>query len=68
MHIAEWVKALPISLKDELSRAMSTQGKWGTNFDYALVCPDCGHNSNASTLLNPITFFIPPSSQETPRE
>ena len=63
--IAEWAKKLPISLKNEVTNAISLHSDWGTNFDYTLECPDCGHKSNASTLLNPITFFMLPSNQET---
>ncbi len=62
--ISEWIKSLPIMLKNELSEAMNKQSDWGTDFTYTLECPDCGHKTNASTLLNPITFFMPPSSRE----
>lgn len=62
--IVEWVKNLPISLKDELNRKTERLSEWGTKFDYNVTCEDCGHERNMNTLLNPITFFMKPSELE----
>lgn len=62
-HIIEWAKELPVKLKTELTKKFETLEKWGTDFDYTLKCqtPECGHEWEASALLNPVSFFTQPS-------
>lgn len=66
-QITEWVKSIPISLKDEINKKMEAMKTWGTDFNYQIKCSTCGHERNASALLNPITFFMKPSELEEDR-
>lgn len=64
--IREWAKELPVHLKDEIETVSAKFIEWGTDFTYTVVCKDCSHERNISTLLNPITFFMTPSKSEEP--
>lgn len=59
--IEEWVRKLPVKLKNELNDKAEKITKWGTDFNYNVDCGTCGHTRNINTLLNPINFFIIPS-------
>lgn len=62
-NIYEWAKLLPIKLKNELQDHLAKVPEWGVDFSYTIECPECGDAQNASTLLNPISFFMEPSNR-----
>jgi hypothetical protein len=63
--ISEWIKALPIRLKDELVNKITGIPDWGVDFVQKIKCKKCGHTELSSSAVNPIAFFTIPSKQET---
>jgi hypothetical protein len=65
--IKEWLKQLPITLMREIIARISEANNWGLDFSYNITCKDCKTKHNISYILNPVSFFTLPSSQEIER-
>lgn len=66
--IKEWIAELPRNIIEEFSGKLSNVNNWGAEFKYKVTCPDCGGVNEISAVLNPLYFFILPSSQKTKKE
>ena len=66
--IEEWLATLPAQVISEFSAKLEKLNKWGTNFEYTIQCKDCGKDQTLNTILNPLYFFMLPSSPTTETE
>lgn len=66
--IMEWLRELPLNVKEELSNEMERVNQWGVEFDFEIKCEKCGTPDNLSTSLNPTSFFTLPSSPKTKKQ
>lgn len=66
--IVEWLSEMDRGLKEKLSEQVQRLNQWGIEFSYTIQCRGCGSNHNVKTDLNPIHFFMLPSSSEIPNE
>lgn len=64
-HIKEWLKILrPMDTQDLVSR-IADSNNYGPDLSYTLMCKSCNKNHDISYILNPVSFFMLPSSPET---
>ena len=64
-HIKEWVKRLPRMYIEELESKFPILNDWGPTFTYKIKCKDCKTQHELSTPINPVHFFMLPSSPTT---
>lgn len=64
-NIMEWLGALPCEIKDELSDAVENLNQWGVEFSFVIECETCKAKEDIKSSLNPIGFFMLPSSRKT---
>lgn len=62
--IIDWIKVLPSKIISEFSDKLETLNKWGPKFEYQVECKGCKEKQELSTILNPLYFFMLPSSQK----
>lgn len=55
--IIEWLKTIPSSWFNQISKAIEKISDWGIDFTYHEKCKDCGQEVELSVTLNPLTFF-----------
>lgn len=61
-QIKEWLHVLPVSIMKEITNKISDVNNWGPDFKYTIDCKDCGGTHDISYILNPVSFFMLPSS------
>lgn len=64
-HIGEWLELLPIKFMQEIIDKISDANDWGPDFKYEITCRDCKSKQDISYLINPVSFFMLPSSPKT---
>lgn len=64
-HIREWLEQLPIKFMQEIIDKISDANNWGPDFKYEITCKDCNNKQDISYLINPVSFFMLPSSPKT---
>lgn len=62
--IKEWYKSLPRFETEKIQHKLDSIGHWGVEFSYSIKCKKCNQDKNLTTQLNPVYFFIAPSSPE----
>lgn len=60
--IVDWIYELPNNLRDELLNKIDVLNNWGISFDCKFKCKDCGTEVIKPQSINPIDFFLRPSS------
>jgi hypothetical protein len=63
--IKEWLKKIPVLTMKEIVDKIAEANNWGPDFNYKINCKDCETEHDISYILNPVSFFTLPSSQET---
>lgn len=63
--IKEWYKALPRLESEKIKKKLQDMKGWGIDFKYTIVCNSCKQKKELTTQLNPVYFFMLPSSPET---
>lgn len=63
--IKEWYKVLPRLESERIKSKLTSSGDWGIEFKYSIVCKSCKEKKELKTQLNPMYFFMLPSSPET---
>lgn len=63
--IKEWYKALPRLKAEKIKKKVHNMKSWGIEFKYTIVCNSCKQKKELTTQLNPVYFFMQPSSPET---
>lgn len=63
--IKEWYGVAPIALINEIKDRIPKINDWGAEFKYKIKCNSCNKEVELTTQLNPMYFFILPSSQKT---
>jgi hypothetical protein len=63
--IFEWYLKLPRSDYELIKKKLNNVGEWGISFKYTVTCKFCNKSEELTTQLNPLYFFMLPSSQET---
>ena len=63
--IKEWYKELPRLETERIKNKLTSVGEWGMEFKYSIVCKACKEKKELKTQLNPMYFFMLPSSPET---
>lgn len=63
--IKELYKNLPRSETELIRNKMDKTDPWGIEFTYTITCRHCKKKKQLTTQLNPVYFFILPSSPET---
>ena len=64
-QIKEWLEKLPIRFMQEIIEKISDANDWGPDFKYEITCRDCSTKHDISYLINPVSFFMLPSSPKT---
>ena len=64
-QIKEWLKILPVKSMEEILSKIAEANNFGPEFKYSLKCKDCGTEHDISYILNPVSFFMLPSSPKT---
>lgn len=63
--IKEWYKALPRLETEQIKKKLESIQNWGIEFKYTIKCKQCKEAKELRTQLNPMYFFMLPSSPET---
>lgn len=63
--IKEWYKVLPRLESERIKNKLTSMGDWGIEFKYSITCKSCKEKKELKTQLNPMYFFMLPSSPET---
>lgn len=66
--IFEWLDKLPRNVLEEFAKSIEGVNNWGATFNYKFECIDCHEEQTIDTVLNPLYFFILPSSPTTAKE
>ncbi len=64
-HIKEWYKSLPRLESEKIKNKVTASEDWGMEFKYSITCKSCKEKKELKTQLNPMYFFMLPSSPET---
>lgn len=67
-NIIEWYKAAYTFLLEEIRERLPEINKWGTEFKYKIKCHSCKKEHELSTQLNPMYFFMLPSSRNNQKQ
>lgn len=63
-QIFEWLVDLRKPYRDLLLQKIIKNEDWGTTFKYTIKCKECNEAVELVTALNPVDFFMLPSSPE----
>lgn len=63
--IKEWYMELPRLEAEKIKKKIDSNDDWGIEFKYTVKCKHCNQDKDISTQLNPVYFFMLPSSPET---
>jgi hypothetical protein len=63
--IKEWYRELPRLQNERIKKKLDSIDHWGIEFKYAITCNHCKQSKELTTQLNPVYFFMLPSSPET---
>lgn len=63
--IKEWYMELPRLESEKIKRKLNSMNAWGIEFKYSVTCRFCKEKKELTTQLNPMYFFMQPSSPET---
>lgn len=66
--IIEWYKELPRFETELIRDKIDAIGQWGIDFKYTIKCVSCKKEQEITTQLNPLYFFMQPSSPKTPKK
>jgi hypothetical protein len=59
------LRMLPTAISKELQDKVIEVNDWGPVFTFKINCIDCGKPKDLSTIVNPVYFFMLPSSLQT---
>jgi hypothetical protein len=62
-HIKEWAEHLEAPVIKKLHEQVTTANDWGIAEEYTFTCKKCEYTTNTAIPLNPINFFIAPSTE-----
>ena len=63
--IKEWYRELPRLETEKIKKKLDNMDDWGIEFKYTIKCKYCKEDKVLTTQLNPVYFFMLPSSPET---
>lgn len=63
--IKAWYRELPRLETEKIKRKLDNMDDWGIEFKYTIKCRHCKEDRELTTQLNPVYFFMLPSSPET---
>lgn len=63
--IKEWYSVLPRLEVERIKNKLNSQSPWGIEFKYKVECKHCKEEKELTHHLNPVYFFMLPSSPET---
>lgn len=63
--IKEWYDLLPRYDTDKIKDKLNKIASWGIEFKSSITCRHCSEVKDVTTQLNPVYFFMLPSSPET---
>jgi hypothetical protein len=63
--IADWYAVLPRLDAERIKDKLNSMDNWGITFTYTITCKQCKEKRELTTQLNPMYFFMLPSSPET---
>lgn len=63
--IKEWYMSLPRLEAEKIKKKLNSMNNWGIEFKYTIECHFCKEKRELTTQLNPMYFFMLPSSPET---
>ena len=63
--IKEWYKALPRLDAERIKNKLNKMDSWGIEFKHSITCRKCKKEKEITSHLNPVYFFMLPSSPET---